>query len=193
MPGASFPLPAFPSGQPDAPARATSFAVPDIRLRHAEASDLPFLRQLYGTLRAQELAQTGWPDDLQHAFLDSQFAFQHRDFVTSYAAADFYLVQCGDEAIGRYYLLRQRPSYLVIDIALLPAWRGQGIGGDLLAWTQQLVARDNQATGIDLHVDERNIAAQRLYARLGFQVTTHSSPYFAMHWPREQTSQLNTA
>ncbi|WP_233840201.1 GNAT family N-acetyltransferase [Dyella sp. 2HG41-7] len=167
--------------------------MPDIRLRHAEASDLPFLRQLYGILRAQELAQTGWPNDLRQAFLDSQFALQHRHFVAMYAAADFYLVQCGDEPIGRFYLLRERPYFLVVDIALLPSWRGRSIGTDLLAWAQRLVEQDHDAAGIDLHVDERNVAAQRLYARLGFHVSTHASPYIAMRWSCESTTQLNTA
>ena len=175
-------LVSFPAARADSARCAASFAEPAIHLRTAKDSDLPFMRQLYGSLRAQELAQTGWPADTQQAFIDSQLALQHRHFVTVYAAADFYVVQAGGRAIGRYYLLRRSPYYLVVDIALLPGERGRGVGGSLLAWTQQLAERDPDAEGIELHVDERNSGAQRLYTRLGFQLTTHESPYLGMRW-----------
>jgi ribosomal protein S18 acetylase RimI-like enzyme len=191
--GVNAPLQAFPPGRPDAMTCTASLAMQVISLRLATSSDLPFMRALYGSLRADELAQVPWPEDTRRAFLDSQFALQHRHFVTAYANADFYIVQTGDLAIGRYYLLRHPPHYLVVDIALLPTWRGQGIGTKLLAWTQELVQRDIHAIGVDLHVDERNTGAQRLYSRLGFKTTTQQPPYFGMRWSSEQTDQLNTA
>lgn len=189
----NLPLGAFPPARPDALTCTASLAVQGIELRLAASPDLPFLRTLYGSLRADELAQVPWPDDVRRAFLDSQFALQHRHFTTAYANADFYIVQSGDSVIGRYYLLRQAPSYLVVDIALLATWRGQGIGTALLAWTQGLVEKDSHATGLDLHVDERNAAAQRLYSRLGFQLTSQQSPYLGMRWSRGQAHQLKTA
>lgn len=194
MMATGLPLQDFPPARTDASSRAAALAAQDLRLRPATRHDLPFLRELYGALRADELAQTGWPDSLQRAFLDSQFALQHHHFVTVYANADFYIVHAGEETIGRYYLLRQSPNYLIVDIALLPAWRGRGIGTTLLSRTQRLVKDDEAASaGIDLHVDERNVGAQRLYARLGFQLTEHQSPYFGMHWSHAAAAQLNTA
>lgn len=177
-------LMSFPAARADSAGCAESFAAPAIQLRTAKDSDLPFMRQLYRSLRAQEVAQTGWPADMQQAFLDSQLALQHRHFVTVYAEADFYVVQSNGQAIGRYYLLRRAPYFLVVDIALLPGERGRGIGSSLLAWTQQLVEHDPDAAGIELHVDQRNSGARRLYTRLGFQLTTHDAPYFGMRWTR---------
>jgi GNAT superfamily N-acetyltransferase len=190
---ANFPLQAFPPARSDAMPCTAKLAVQGISLRLATSSDLPFMRALYGDLRADELSQVPWPEDTRRAFLDSQFALQHRHFVTAYANTDFYIVQHGDAAIGRYYLLRRAPYYLVVDIALLPSWRGQGIGAGLLAWTKQLVEQDPHAIGVDLHVDERNAGARRLYSRLGFKVTTRQSPYFGMRWSTGQADQLNTA
>lgn len=190
---ANFPLQAFPPAQPDALLCTAALAVQGVSLRLATSSDLPFMRALYGDLRADELSQVPWPEETRRAFLDSQFALQHRHFVTVYTGADFYIVQNGDTAIGRYYLLRRAPCYLVVDIALLPSWRGRGIGAGLLAWTQKLVEQDPHAAGIDLHVDERNEGAQRLYSRLGFKLTTQQSPYFGMRWSTGQADQLNTA
>ncbi|RUL69094.1 GNAT family N-acetyltransferase [Dyella choica] len=161
-----------------------------MRLRRATQQDLPFLRQLYGELRAEELRMTGWPASACEAFLDSQFALQHRHFVAHYTESDFMLVESGDLLIGRYYLLRQSEYFAVIDIALLPSWRGRGIGSALLQWAQSLV-HENQARGIDLHVDIRNRGAHQLYARLGFVEIEQELPYIRMRWKADD--QLNTA
>ncbi|GLQ86465.1 GNAT family N-acetyltransferase [Dyella flagellata] len=182
-------LPAFPPTSEPIPACA-SLGARGIGLRCATPEDLPFLRQLYGELRADELRMTGWPASACEAFLGSQFALQHRHFVSYYADADFLMVESGGTLIGRYYLLRQNTYFTVVDIALLPSWRGRGIGGALLQWAQSL-AHAGQACGIDLHVDVRNTAAHRLYARLGFVDVEQESPYIRMRW--EANPQLNTA
>lgn len=180
-------LPGFPT--PCATACPVQVAR-DLQLRPCAQPDLPFLRQLYGELRARELDQTGWPAEARTAFLDSQFSLQHRHFTTHYAAANFWMVEHHRAAIGRYYLLRDAKHFLVVDIALHPDWRGRGIGSTLLTWAQAQ-ASEAGACGIDLHVDVRNVDAHRLYTRLGFIETAREAPYIRMHWPAR--AQLNTA
>jgi len=176
-------LPAFPVARRQIPVCAP-LGAHGIGLRPATDADLSFFRQLYGELRADELRQALWPEDMQQAFLDSQFAMQHRHFVTYYAATDFWVVEHCGEAAGRYYLLRGQENFHIIDIALSPSLRGRGIGSALIEWTQSLAAEIG-TTGIDLHVDQRNLGAQRLYQRLGFKHTTIEGPYLAMRWQRE--------
>ncbi|WP_296224151.1 GNAT family N-acetyltransferase [Ralstonia sp. UBA689] len=182
-------LPSFP-----APCTAAAaYPVPvtrDLQLRPCSQPDLPFLRLLYGELRASELDQTGWPIEARAAFLDSQFSLQHRHFISYYAAADFWMVEHHGTAIGRYYLLRDPDHFLVVDIAVLPHWRGRGIGSTLLTWAQAQ-ATGAGAHGIDLHVEVGNVDAHRLYTRLGFIETAREVPYIRMHWPARV--QLNTA
>ncbi|WP_404545563.1 GNAT family N-acetyltransferase [Dyella jejuensis] len=141
------------------------------------------MRKLYGLLRADELNQVAWPEAVRQPFLDSQFSLQHHHFVTHYARADFYVVQHQGTDAGRLYLLREPPYFHIIEIALLPAYRGGGLGSILLAWVKALAA-ENSADGIDLHVDQRNPDAQRLYARQGFAVTHREGPYIGMRWIR---------
>jgi ribosomal protein S18 acetylase RimI-like enzyme len=173
----------FPAGRAELPTLSAALQLLGIRVRRAHTDDLPFLRELYGNLRADELAQVPWPPSAKDAFLDSQFDLQHRHFVNHFAAADFLLLEQHGVAIGRYYLLRAQPYFLIVEIALQPGSRQCGIGSALLDWAKHLVQTE-AAEGIDLHVDERNLSAQRLYTRHGFIETERSSPYIGMRWSR---------
>ncbi|AMO95461.1 acetyltransferase family protein [Collimonas fungivorans] len=175
-------LPAFPAGAvPETPAALRQRG---IVLRPCTTADIAFLRELYRQLRAEELAPLPWPQAQKNAFLDSQFALQHRHYLTQYPDADFCLVESAAQPIGRLYLWRQAPQFLVIDISLLPQWRNSGIGTALMRGAQEL-ARVGQAD-LNLHVDQRNSAARRLYERLGFIATDEDGPYAGMRWQAPQ-------
>ena len=60
----------FPPGNPDRPAAPERLAAEGIALRPAVAQDLAFLRRLYGSFRAEELAQVPWPARTKESFLD---------------------------------------------------------------------------------------------------------------------------
>ena len=89
-------------------------------------------------------------------------------------------------AAGRFYLQRAQPDFHIIDIALIPAWRGIGIGSALIGWAKTQ-AIDGGAEGISLHVDRHNPAAQRLYQALGFVfVKAAATPtHLSMRWSRD--------
>ena len=176
-------LPDFPAARAESPSLSASLQSLGIGVRAATTDDLPFLRALYASLRADELAPVPWPPEAKAAFVNSQFDLQHRHFVSHFAAADFLLIERHGTPIGRYYLWRAQPYFLIVDIALLPAARQGGIGNALLDWAKQLTQME-AAAGIELHVDERNVGAQRLYARHGFNETDRSSPYIGMRWSR---------
>lgn len=135
--------------------------------RRANADDIPFLRQLYGTTRADELAHIPWPEMLKQGFLDEQFALQHEHFVHYYAGADFLVVEHAGQPVGRLYAVRQpQQAFSIVDIALLPAWRGKGIGSVLITCLQHEARA--QAQALLLHVSAHNPSARRLYERLNF-------------------------
>ena len=66
-----------------------------------------------------------------------------------------------------------------MDIALLPAHRGQGIATCLLRDLQHQAAADDKS--LTIHVESFN-PARRLYQRLGFQVTEDKGVYQLMEW-----------
>ncbi len=61
------------------------------------------------------------------------------------------------------------PAHLHIN--LLPSWRGQGLGRQLIeAYLQQL--RENQIPGVHLHTTSQNKAAVHLYEKTGFRLVS---------------------
>ena len=76
-----------------------------------EAQDLPFVAELYASTRREEVAQTGWPPEMQEAFLRQQHEAQHSHYSLHFAEAEWLIVERGGEAIGRLYL-RDDPDTL---------------------------------------------------------------------------------
>jgi GNAT superfamily N-acetyltransferase len=157
-----FPSPTRPTPRGNAGLRAKGLG-----LRAARSLDLGFLRGLYASLRADEMAGVPWATAAKAAFLDNQFALQHHHFTQFFPAADFLIVEAQSRPIGRLYVDWAAPDALVIDIGLMADRRGGGLGSALLAWAAA-EARRRGAARLTLHVLEQNGAARRLYERLGF-------------------------
>jgi GNAT superfamily N-acetyltransferase len=168
----------------------TGFVVPaplaaaGIALRPVADSDRDFLQRLYRSLRWDELAPTGWSDEVKNAFLDGQFSLQDRHFRTAYAGAEFFLVEQAADPIGRLYVHRTAHDLHLLEITLLPDRRGRGLGAALLAMLQDEV-RAARAGRVRLDVFATN-PARHLYARLGFVETNPDDalqgPYRQMAW-----------
>jgi ribosomal protein S18 acetylase RimI-like enzyme len=69
--------------------------------------------------------------------------------------------------ITGFSTFRARALTNVHDLAVVPGWRGRGIGRRLLAAVEDL-ARERGHCKITLEVREDNPAAMALYRRLGF-------------------------
>lgn len=174
-------LPAFPSAREGGVALYTAAASLGLDFRAANAADLIFLRELYGMLRADELGRVLWPADVKGAFVDSQFALQHRHFVTHFPKAHFLVLEREGQRCGRFYLDDEEAADLhIVDIALLPAMRGNGIGSSLLRATQSYAAVTGR--GVMLYVEKHNVSAQRLYKRLGFRVKGEEALHYRLRW-----------
>ena len=67
-----------------------------------------------------------------------QFQAQHRFYQEHFSGAAFDIIELASKPIGRLYVERRAEEIRIIDIALLPPYRGQGIGRALL---QTLLSR----------------------------------------------------
>jgi ribosomal protein S18 acetylase RimI-like enzyme len=139
--------------------------------------DLPFAAALYATNRAEEVAATGWPPQMQAAFLDQQHRAQHSHYRSSYPTGEWLLIEQAGEAIGRLYLAADRGALLIVDISLLPAARGRGLGTAIL--TDLL---ESETRPVELHVERVN-PARRLYERFGFEIVETQAIYYRMVRP----------
>lgn len=156
----------------------------EVTLRPVEAEDTPFLQAVYASTRWDELTQVPWSDEQKLQFCSMQFAAQAADYQQNYPGASFSVVEQAGVGIGRLYVDRRSDEIHLIDIALLPAYRGSGIGTRLLQGFQQ----EARATGkkLTIYVEQFN-PALRLYQRLGFRKTGEHTVYFLMEWVSEMS------
>jgi ribosomal protein S18 acetylase RimI-like enzyme len=167
------------------PAPPPAFSLPaalasqGFALRPETEADIPFLMRLYASTREQELAPVPWSAEQKQAFLASQFQAQRRDYRASIAGCAFAVIEQNGAPAGRLYLEPRQTRLHIVDIALLPQWRGQGVGTAILK-ALQAQARA-QGKGVGIFVEKFN-PALRLYRRLGFTDVADHEVYLEMEW-----------
>ncbi len=163
-----------------------------LTLRAACVEDTAFERALFETARPDgALLATAFPDLARKTFLDHQFQFQTIHYARAHPDAMRLIILAENTRIGRMIVDRATSGWRLVDFALLPSWRGQGIGSLLL---QALLnaAMQSGAPRVALTVECTN-PARRLYERFGFAVVEEAVPGIAMEWRSPMTPQLNTA
>ncbi len=146
--------------------------------RPYQPTDAPFLYQLYASTRADEIAVWGWNPTQQELFLQMQFQAQQRHYAAQYPAATHQIIVGDASPVGRILTARTPPEIWLVDIALLPTHRNQGIGTRLI---QDLLQEARAASqSVRLHVAKTNLVAMRLYTRLGFTSIADDGMYILM-------------
>lgn len=149
----------------------------ELCLRPAGPGDAERLYQIYASTRADELAVVPWDASAKEAFLRMQFNAQDSYYRATFPHTSYDLIVGGDDVIGRLYLDRSGPAWVVIDIALLPEHRGQGIGTRLLR--EILVQATAAGKPVRVHVEHFN-PARHLYDRLGFSEIEDQGVYLLL-------------
>ncbi len=150
-----------------------------ISLRPITEADQPFLYRLYVSTREEELSVVPWTEEAKEEFLRGQFEAQHKHYMSYFTGASFDLVARGEEPVGRLYVEERESELRVIDIALLPTERGQGLGRALMEEIQEQARSLGKA--VRIHVETNN-PAMSLYLRLGFSRVEDQGPYYLMEW-----------
>lgn len=138
-------------------------------------TDQEFSYQVYASTRLEELALIPWPDVKKEAFVRMQFEIRDQQYRSEYPEALTEIILCNDVPAGTLITSQTADTLFLVDIALLPHFRGAGIGARIL--------QDLQAQGkkVILHVLKDN-PAQHLYSRLGFVTVAEDSMYLGMEW-----------
>ena len=146
-------------------------------IRRATSADLPSLGRL-GALLVQQhhdfdsrrfLAPSTRTPEHYAAFLGSQL--DDPDVLLLVAEQDGRVIAYAFTAMEGYdYKSLRGPAALLHDVLVDPDYRGRGVGGRLLDETLSSM-RARGVRQIVLATAERNEAAQRLFARIGFRRT----------------------
>ena len=158
----------------------------EISFRPIRPADERFLSQLYASTRAEEVAQVPhWTDEQRVEFLEMQFQAQHKFYSEQFTEAEFSIIRHRGRSVGRLYIDHRDDEIRLIDIALMPDVRRQGIGGALM---RQILTQGQEASKpVRIHV-EKNNPALRLYRRLGFEDIEDQGVYYLMEWKPESNA-----
>lgn len=153
---------------------------PVVSLRPEIDADRALSWAVYASTREQELARVPWTTAQREAFIEQQFDAQRRHYRAHHPRAQWSIVVADGVDAGRLYVEQAPSLILLIDIALLPQFRGRGIGRRLMA---DVVAHaDSAGLPIRLHVEQDN-PALGWYRRLGFVVDGDTGVYWRMLRP----------
>lgn len=148
-------------------------------LRPETDADLPFLMELFASTRREEFAALGLPALQLEALLRGQFDAQRRHYRGRFPHCRFDVLTARGKPIGRLYLDPREKEVCIVDISLLPARRGRGLGSAILR-----ALKDHAGAaggGVSLMVAKPN-PAFRLYRREGFSPVADHGLYVEMDW-----------
>jgi ribosomal protein S18 acetylase RimI-like enzyme len=158
---------------------------PNVTIRPVQSSDESFLRRVYASSRAEELAQTGWSEEEKQSFLQLQFTAQWQDYSNRFPDAEQSIVLYEGNPTGRIWVNRSNEEIRLLDITLLPEFRNSGIGAVLL----QRLQDEARALVIPLRhaVYKDNLIAIHFYQNLGFTIIEDLATYYIMEWTSSNT------
>lgn len=150
-----------------------------VSLRLATPDDEAFLLELFGSTRIDEFKFLADATQLE-ALVRMQFNLQRQQYEAGYPKAEHNIILRDGQPVGRLFVDEGEREITLVDVALVPECRNDGIGRYLI---EQLLARAAAAKKpVRLHVVKSN-PARRLYERLGFQQVSEDGVYVEMLCP----------
>jgi ribosomal protein S18 acetylase RimI-like enzyme len=158
--------------------------------RPSTPADEAFLLAVFASSRERELAALAGEPGLQAQFVRSQATIRRRAYADLYPGSALDVVLIDGVPAGSIEVDRSELGIRLIDIALLPGFRGRGVGGQLLGDLQAEAAARQVPVVLTVEVDN---PARRLYDRVGFVTVTATERHLLMRWTPPSPAQANTA
>lgn len=137
-----------------------------------------FLQHLYGTTR-DDIIHLPFDEAGKQAFILLQYAARKKHYDEYYAGAEDYIILYDRERAGRFTVEFSKDDIRLVDIAILPEYRGRGIGTALVDDTKKISAETARPFTLHAIKDSR---ALHLYERLGFRVIGETGIYNKLEW-----------
>jgi ribosomal protein S18 acetylase RimI-like enzyme len=150
-----------------------------IKLRPVTPEDDAFAFSVYASTRAEEMKQVPWSAEQKEAFLRMQYTAQKQHYAAMYPQASHNVIYVDETAVGRIYVDRDEGGLNILDITVLPQYRGHGTGVMLLRRLMEEAGASGKA--ITIYVESFN-PSLRLFERLGFQKEREEGFQFLMKW-----------
>lgn len=157
----------------------TTSQVAGFTLRPETPADLPFARELFATTRPLERQMWQNGEDAWLTFMAQQLDAQEKHYRAHFPDVTIDILERDGRDVGRLCLCLLPGEVRVMDIALIPEIRDQGLGSALLRAIMDEAARRGLA--VRLHVESFN-RAYGLYQRLGFRQLEDKGVYQFLEW-----------
>lgn len=143
------------------------------------SEDQDFLDALYFSSR-EDLHAVSPDAHVVAQLVRMQQEMQQADFSAHYPQAQHWLVERGGQAIGRVVLDWGAGDVRLVDLAIAAIARRTGAATAVLQAVQTMAHA--QGLAVSLAVSQTNVAAMRLYQRLGFGVSAEDVVQAQMRW-----------
>src|SRR5262249_47844265 len=141
--------------------------------------DAEFLKLVFASTRADELAVLTANPEQAGLFLEMQFKIQRENYRAAYPAAENSIILFQGEPIGRIMVDCASDVFFLVDIAILNDYRDRGIGSILIRRLMKDAANLHKCVRLSVY---KSNPALRLYERLGFTTVSETGAYFEMKW-----------
>lgn len=146
--------------------------------RAATPEDEGFLRHLFFVIRAPEFEAAGLVGPPLEMLLTQQYGARKAYYEQEYASAEYVIIESDGEPIG-YEATVDIGTFHLLDIALMPEVRGNGIGTERMKSLMTKAEAMNKPMTLTVEVFN---PALHLYERLGFVATDQTQVYQRMRW-----------
>ncbi len=153
-------------------------------MRPASAEDEAFLLELFAAGKREEFAAACVPGMQAQMLMEIQYRGRKMTYTAQYPdAEDWILLDEHEMPVGRLLLHRQETRWRIVDVAVVAAQRGRGLGSRVLRECQARCAK--AGANLELSVTPTNVA-RRLYERLGFCALSEDATTVEMAWVGDQ-------
>jgi ribosomal protein S18 acetylase RimI-like enzyme len=150
-------------------------------LRPEVEADAPFRLALFRASRGPGWDQVPVPAEMLARIMEQQFHAQAQGYRAAYPRARLEIVTVDTTPVGRLATDHGAEALHLIDIAVAPERRGQGIGQAILRTLMAEAAAAGIPVTLQVALDNRG--AQRLYHRLGFVAMAADETHLTLRWP----------
>lgn len=144
----------------------------DYKIRFATPDDHDLIYGLKAeSVRPYVEKNWGWDEDYQRKDFDSEFSHMEQ----------FNVIEVDSKFAGLVQYYFEYPYFEVVEIHLLPEYRGKGIGSQILRYLQKAcIAQDRK---IRIGCFKENHRAKALYQKLGFMQTEETDTHYILEYP----------
>ena len=150
-----------------------------VTTRPEQTGDFPFLVELYQATRETEAGWSLLTSVERNILLASQCRMQAMGYARQYPDASRVIIEADGRPVGRIYVADRPEEIHLIEISLLPEFRGHGIGARMVRALQD--GARVRGVPVRLHV-WRESGAAVFYQRLGFRVQRAEMLGERMEW-----------